>query len=163
MAVVARTLVTPHHCMMSGSCINILRGPAIYSGRLEVDCKCQCQLSDTALVHSHTSNQNTGNMTGTSGRSLNKYSIPATFLRRTFSWSRISTCCRDISYMRSVNEMVFLGGNRGEWLDPEDGVVSVRVWLDSVLKLLAIARICQIEVRPGDKHRGGHLTLSHVL
>ena len=35
------------------------------------------------------SNQKTGNIT--SGKFLNRYSIPSTFLSRTFSWSLIST------------------------------------------------------------------------
>ena len=57
---------------MVGSITNMLRDPAMCSGKVAVE-----------------SNQKTGNIT--SGKFLNRYSIPSTFLNKTFSCSLIST------------------------------------------------------------------------
>ena len=59
-------------CMMVGNITSMLRDPAMFSGKVATE-----------------SNQKTGNIT--SGRFLNRYSIPSTFLSNTFSWSLIST------------------------------------------------------------------------
>ena len=117
------------------------------------------QLADMTLEI--TSNQRTGNIT--SGTSLNKYSIPAIFLRRMLSCSRISTCVRQSERFRLRNILRCLEGDGGAGLHPEDGFVFARVRPDAVLELLEVALVSQIEVRPRHVARRFQFTLSHVL
>ena len=67
-----RRLNTAHSCMIVGSIISMLSEADISSGSSDKD-----------------SNQKTGNMT--SCRSLNRYSIPSTFLSRILSCNLMST------------------------------------------------------------------------
>lgn len=59
--------------------------------------------------------------------------------------------------------MECLGWYGGEGFYPEDGVVFVRLRVDSVLELLVIARVRQVEMGPRHKHWRAGLTLSNVL
>ena len=65
-------LYLEYTCMIVGSSTSKLREPAMCSGMVATE-----------------SNQNTGNIT--SGKFLNRYSMPSTFLSNTFNCSLIST------------------------------------------------------------------------
>ena len=58
---------------------------------------------------------------------------------------------------------VHLDWDGGRRLQPEDRAVSLWVRSESVLELVQVGLVGQIEVRPGHVHRGLHLTLGHIL
>ena len=62
-----------------------------------------------------------------------------------------------------IDNKTCLSRNGCQRFHPEDRVVFSRVRLESVLKLLEITLVCQIEMRSRDEGRGFHLALSHVL
>ena len=72
--------------MMVGSITNMFRDPAICSGKVAVE-----------------SNHITGNIT--SGKFLNRYSIPSTFRNKMFSWSLISTLTGMEDFGSTQNEL----------------------------------------------------------